>query len=386
LKLFDIMSITIHEVISRKELKQFVMFPFKLFAKCKYWVPPLISAEMQSLRKDLNPSFDYCEAKYWLAYKDGEIVGRIAGIINQRAIDKWRQRLVRIGWVDFIDDMEVSGALFETVENWAKERGMDGTHGPLGFTDMDNEGLLVDGFDKLPTIANIYNYPYYVDHFEKLGYTKVEDWIQYIFNASQPIPEKVQRINNLIMQKYNLRILQFASVREILPRAKEVFEVLNAAFVNLYGFVALTDREIDYYVKQYFSFIKPEYVCFIADATDKIIGFAISMPSLSKAFQKAKGHLFPFGFIHILKALRKNDTVDMYLNGVLPEWQNKGVHSIYYAEMNKRYIRNNIKIAIANPQLESNFHAISVWKNYDKELYLRRRCYRKMFTPEHDSH
>jgi hypothetical protein len=380
------MSITIREVISRKELKQFVMFPFKLYAKNKCWVPPLISAEMQSLRKDINPSFDYCEARYWLAYRDGEIVGRIAGIINQRAIDKWRQRLVRVGWVDFVDDMEVSGALFNTVENWAKERGMDGTHGPLGFTDMDYEGLLVEGFDKVPTMANIYNYPYYVDHFEKYGYTKVEDWIQYMFNASQPIPDKVQRINNLIMQKYNLRILQFASVREILPRAREVFEVLNASFVNLYGFVSLTDREIDYYVKQYFSFIKPEYVCFIADASDKIIGFAISMPSLSKAMQKARGRLFPFGFIHILKALRKNDTVDLYLNGVLPEWQNKGVHSLYYTEMNKTYIRNNIKTAISNPQLETNFHAISVWKNYEKEFYIRRRCYRKMFPTEHASH
>ena len=374
------MSVTVQEVSSRKELKRFVKFPFKLFAKCKYWVPPLILTEMQTLRKDINPAFDYCEAKYWLAYKDGEIVGRIAGIINQRSIDKWGQRLVRIGWVDFIDDMEVSKALFDTVENWAKDRGMEGTHGPLGFTDLDNEGLLVEGFDKLPTIANIYNFQYYLSHFEKHGYSKIEDWIQYLFNASQPIPEKVQRINTLILQKYNLRVLKFASVREVLPRAKEVLEVLNEAFTNLYGFVSLTDREIDYYIKQNFSFIKPEFVCFIADASDKIIGFGISMPSLSRAMQKAKGRLFPFGFIHILKALRKNDTIDLYLNGVLPEWQNKGVHSLYYSELNKAYIHNNIKTAISNPQLESNTNAISAWKSYDKELYLRRRCYRKMFT------
>ena len=374
------MNITIHEVISRKELKQFVKFPFKLYAKNKYWVPPLISGEMQTLRKDVNPAFDYCEARYWLAYdENGEIVGRIAGIINHRCIEKWKQPLIRIGWVDFVDDPKVSGALFNTVEQWAKERQMEGTHGPLGFTDMDYEGLLVEGFHKLPTIANIYNYPYYVDHFEQYGYTKVEDWIQYLFNASQPVPEKVDRINNLIMQKYNLKVIKFASAREILPRAREVFEVLNAAFVNLYGFVSLTEREIDYYVKQYFSFIKPEYVSFVVDTTDKIIGFGISMPSLSKAMQKAKGRLFPFGFIHILNALRKNDTVDLYLTGVLPEWQNKGVHSIYYTDMNKTYIRKNIKMAIANPQLESNFHAVSVWKNYEKELYIRRRCYRKLF-------
>jgi hypothetical protein len=334
------------------------------------------------LRKDRNPAFEYCEARYWLAYKDGEIAGRIAGIINHRADDKWRVRLMRVGWVDFIDDIEVSGSLFATVENWARERGMEGVHGPLGFTDMDNEGLLIEGYDKLPTIANIYNYPYYMDHFERLGYSKAEDWIQYIFNASQPVPEKVQRINQLVLQKYNLKILKFESVREILPRAKEVLEVLNVAFAHLYGFVELTDREIDYYVKQYFSYIKPEFVCFVADAADKIIGFGISVPSLSKAMQKSRGRLFPFGFIHILKALRKNDTIDLYLNGVLPEWQNKGVHALYYTELNKAYIRNNIKIAISNQQLESNVNAIAAWKSYEKELYVRRRCYRKMLNDE----
>jgi GNAT superfamily N-acetyltransferase len=336
---------------------------------------------METLSKSANPSFDYCEARYWLARNEkGEIVGRIAGIINNRAIEKWGQRLMRVGWVDFVDDLEVSGALFKTVEQWAKERGMEGTHGPLGFTDLDFEGLLVEGFDKVPTIANIYNYPYYVDHFEKHGFAKVEDWIQYLFNASQPIPEKVERINNLIMEKYGLRVLKFASSREVRPRAKEVFEVLNAAFVNLYGFVSLTDKEINYYLKNYFGFIKPDFVSFVADSNDKIIGFAISMPSLSRAFQKAKGRLFPFGFIHILKALRKNDLVDLYLTGVHPEWQNKGVHSIFYTDLNKTFISNNIPLAISNPQLESNFHALGVWKNYDKEFYIRRRCYRKMFT------
>ena len=373
------MNVTIHEVITKKELKQFVLFPFQLFAGCKYWVPPLINGEMQTLRKDVNPAFDYCEAKYWLARKNGKIVGRIAGIFNRRAIDKWKHRLIRIGWVDFVDDMEVSKALFDVVENWAKELGLEGTHGPLGFTDMDYEGLLIEGFDKLPPMNNIYNYPYYIDHFEKHGYTKVEDWIQYKLNASQPVPDKVQRINALIMEKYNLRVLQFASSREIMPRAREVFEVLNAAFTNLYGFVALTDREIDYYVKQYFSFISPDFVCFVADTSGKIVGFGISIPSLSKAMQKAKGRLFPFGFIHILKALRKNDTIDLYLTGVLPEWHKKGVHSLYHSEMNKAYIRHNIITAIASPQLENNTNALAVWKNYDKEFYIRRRCYQKMY-------
>ncbi|MDR1667315.1 MAG: N-acetyltransferase [Bacteroidales bacterium] len=371
------MSVVLKEIITDRDLKRFIKFPFKLFENCKYWVPPLIEGEIQTLHKNKNPAFEYCEAKYWMAYKNGKPAGRMAGILNHRANDKWQTRFVRFGWVDFIDDPEVSRQLFNAVENWAKERGMLGVHGPLGFTDMDNEGLLVEGFDRLPTISNIYNYPYYVTHFEQLGYEKAEDWIQYLFNASQPIPDKVQRINRLIMQKYNLQVLRFESVKEILPRAREVLEVLNAAFVNLYGFVALTDKEIDYYVKQYFSYIKPEYICFVADATGKVIGFAVSMPSLSKAMQKAKGRLFPFGFVHILKALRKNDTIDLYLNGVLPEWQNKGIHSIYHAELNKAYIRNNITVAISNPQLESNINAISAWKDYQKELYIRRRCYRK---------
>jgi GNAT superfamily N-acetyltransferase len=246
---------------------------------------------------------------------------------------------------------------------------------------MDNEGLLVEGFDKLPTIANIYNYPYYVEHFEKQGYTKAEDWIQFSINATR-VPDKIERINALIMQKYNLRTLKFAKSRDVLPRAKEMFEVLNASFVNLYGFVPLTDREIDYYIKQYFSFIKPEYVSFVVDAADKIIAFGVSMPSLSKAMQKAKGQLFPFGFIHILNALRKNDTIDLYLFGVLPEWQNKGVHSLFFSEMNNAYVRNGIKIAISNPQLESNTNAIATWNRYEKDFYIRRRCYCKMFRNE----
>ena len=373
------MNVTIHEVVTKKDLKQFVLFPFQLFAGCRYWVPPLISGEISTLRKDVNPSFEYCEARYWLARSNGKIVGRIAGILNPRSIEKWNQRLIRIGWIDFVDDLEVSKALFDVVENWAKELGLEGAHGPLGFTDMDYEGLLVEGFDKLPTITNIYNYPYYMDHFEKHGYAKVEDWMQYNINASQPVPEKVERINALIMEKYNLQVLKFKSLREIRPRIKEVFGALNHSFTNLYGFVALTDREIDYFVNNYFSFLKPEFVCLVADASGKIIGFGISMPSLSKAMQKAKGRLFPFGFIHILRAMRKNDTVDLCLTGVLPEWHNKGVHSIYHSEMNKAYIRNKFKTAITNPQLESNINAISAWKSYEKEPYIRRRCYRKIF-------
>ncbi|MDR2038004.1 MAG: N-acetyltransferase [Bacteroidales bacterium] len=371
------MDITIYEVKQKRDLKKFVRFPFKLYATCSNWVPPIIADEMSTLRKDINPAFDYCEAKYWLAYKGKEIVGRIAGIINHRAIEKFRKRSLRIGWVDFIDDYNVSEALFSAAEDWAKEKGLIETHGPLGFTDMDNEGLLVEGFENLPTIASIYNYPYYENHYVKYGYQKDEDWLQYKIDFTRPVPDKIERINKLIIERYNLKVLKFSSTKEMLGRAKEVFDVLNTSFSNLYGFVSLTDKEIDYYVKQYFSFINLEYVCLVADSNDKIIGFGISMPSLSRAMQKAKGRLFPFGFIHLLRALKKRDTIDLYLNGVLPEWQKRGVHSIYYSEMNNAYLRNKIPVGITNPQLESNAGAILAWRDYNKELYFRRRAYSK---------
>ena len=364
-------------VSTKKELKEFIRFPHDLFRGNEYWVPPLDSDEMDTLRKDKNPAFEHCEAEYWLAYKDGRIAGRIAGIINHPANKKWG-KFVRFGWVDFIDDIEVVEALFRTVEEWGKSKGMEKIQGPLGFIDMDNEGMLVEGFDKMPTIANIYNYPYYPQMMVKLGYEGKEDWIQFKMKASQSIPEKMERINNLIKEKYNLKVLSFKKKKELLPYAKPLFNTLNLAFSNLYGYSELTEKEIDRLVKNYFTFINPELVCIVVDEKDEVVAFGISMPTLSKAFQKAKGKLFPFGFIHILKALKNMDEIDLYLNGVHPDWQKKGVHSLYYVEMNKAFIRNNIKVAITNPQLENNVNAVNVWSNYENEPYLRRRCYEKV--------
>ena len=364
-------------VSTKKELKEFIRFPHDLFRGNEYWVPPLDSDEMDTLRKGKNPAFEHCEAEYWLAYKDGRIAGRIAGIINHTANEKWG-KFVRFGWVDFIDDIEVVEALFRTVEEWGKSKGMEKIQGPLGFIDMDNEGMLVDGFDKMPTIANIYNYPYYPQMMVKLGYEGKEDWIQFKMKASQSIPEKMERINNLIKEKYNLKVLSFKKKKELLPYAKPLFNTLNLAFSNLYGYSELTEKEIDRLVKNYFTFINPELVCIVVDEKDEVVAFGISMPTLSKAFQKAKGKLFPFGFIHILKALKNMDEIDLYLNGVHPDWQKKGVHSLYYVEMNKAFIRNNIKVAITNPQLENNVNAVNVWSNYENEPYLRRRCYEKV--------
>ena len=374
------MNITVTEITSTKELRKFVKFPFKLFKDNPYWVPPLNSDEMQTLRQDKNPAFEYCKARYWMVYKDNRPAGRIAAILNTRANEKWGYKHLRFGWVDFIDDIEVSSALFGEVEKWARELGMDTIDGPLGFTDMDNEGMLVDGFDKMPTIANIYNYPYYPEHLERLGYAKGEDWLQFKFNASQPVPDKMKRLNEIIMKKHNLHIKKFKSAKDIKPYGKMFFQTLNKAFVNLYGFVELTDKEIDRYFKSYFGFIKAEIVCMVFDERDEMVAFGVSMPTLSKAFQKAKGRLFPFGFIHILRALNKYDQVDLYMNGVRPDWQKKGVASIYYAELNKAYIRLGIKTAISNQQLESNYDAIAMWNNYESEPYLRRRLYLKKLT------
>lgn len=364
-------------VSTKKELKEFIRFPHDLFRGNEYWVPPLDSDEMETLSKDKNPAFEHCEAEYWLAYKDGKIAGRIAGIINHTANRKWG-KFVRFGWIDFIDDIEVVEALFRTVEEWGRSKGMEKIQGPLGFIDMDNEGMLVEGFDKMPTIANIYNYPYYPQMMLKLGYEGKEDWIQFKLKASQSIPEKMERINKLIKEKYNLKVLSFKKKKELLPYAKPLFNTLNLAFSNLYGYSELTEKEIDRLVKNYFTFINPELVCIVVDEKDEVVAFGISMPTLSKAFQKAKGKLFPFGFIHILKALKNMDEIDLYLNGVHPDWQKKGVHSLYYVEMNKAFIRNNIKVAITNPQLENNINAVNVWSNYENEPYLRRRCYEKV--------
>ncbi|MDR1730140.1 MAG: GNAT family N-acetyltransferase [Prevotellaceae bacterium] len=371
--------IQVKQITTRNELKAFVRFPHKLFKGNEFWVPPLDRDELFTLDKDKNPAFEHCISEYWLAYKDGELAGRIAGIINYTANEKWGKK-VRFGWIDFIEDAEVAKALLNAVETWGRELGMESIQGPLGFNDMDNEGMLVDGFDKLPTIANIYNYPYYPVFMEKIGYNPEEDWVQFKFNASQPIPEKMDRINRLIAEKYKLRIIMTDKKKELVKYTHSLFKTLNASFSNLYGYSTLTENEIKTIIKNYFTFINPKLVCLIVDENDEVVGFGISMPSLSRAFQKAKGKLFPFGFIHILKALNKTDEIDLYLNGVHPDWQKRGIHSLYYVEMNKAYIRNNVKTAISNQQLESNTAAVSAWDIYEKEQYIRRRCYTKKLT------
>lgn len=372
-------EIVLTKVATKKELKRFIAFQNQLYKGNKFWCPQMRMDEMNTLSRDKNPAFDFCEAEYWIASRGNEIVGRIAGIINHKANERWNEKLVRFGWIDFIDDPEVSRILLDTVTEWGQSKGMVGIHGPLGFSDMDNEGMLIKGFDEMATLASIYNYPYYVEHMEGLGFEKAADWVQYEFEIPPSIPEKVDRLSLLVQEKYKLRLLKAKKAKELLPYAPKMFQTLNAAFSELYGYTALTKKQVDMYIKAYFGFVRPEFISFVIDEKDDVVGFGVSLPSLTRALQKCNGKLFPFGFIYLLRAMKKNDTIDMYLNGVRPDYHAKGVNALYYNEMHRSYIKYGIKRAVTNPQLEDNAKALTIWKNFNGRQHLTRRCWIKHF-------
>ncbi|NTW31280.1 MAG: hypothetical protein HGB12_01370 [Bacteroidetes bacterium] len=370
--------IQIIEVKTKKQLSEFIKFPDKLYKDNKFRVPPLHSFEKAALSSDKNPAFDFCEAKYWLAYENKKIVGRIAAIINLKANEIWNEKAVRYGWIDFIDNTDVSSALMNAVENWGKSKGMTKVQGPLGFTDMDLEGMLVEGFDELSTQTSIYNFPYYPVHLEKFGYSKDVDWIQYEIKIPDKIPDKVKRICELVKQKYNLKILNFKKSKDILPYAEQMFYTINEGFKDLFGFVPLTERQIKHYVSQYFGMVNPKYVSFVVDNNNEMVGFGLGFLSLSKAFIKAKGKLFPFGFIHILKDMKKNDTADLLMQGVKNDYKLKGVPAIFYAHMMQNFIDNGVKTAISSNVLEQNKSSFLMFTNgYEVRQHIRRRIYTK---------
>ena len=370
-------KIEIKELRSKSDLNKFIAFPNKLYKGNKYRVPQLQAFEKSALSPKKNPAFDFCEAKYWLAYKNGKIVGRIAGIINHKSNEIWKEKYVRFGWIDFIDDYDVSAALIKTVEDWAKSLNMEAVHGPLGFSDLDLEGMLVEGFSEISTQAEIYNYPYYPVHLEKIGYIKDVDWIQLKFNLPKNVPEKIIRVAEIVKKKYNLKLLKVKKAKEILPYVKSMFNTLNESYENLYGFVPLSEKQISYYTKQYFSMVNPKYVGFVIDEKDEVIAFGLSFFSLSKALMKAKGKLFPFGFIPILKAMKKNDTIDLLLHAVKPKYQNKGIPAIFYADMTQACIDDGIKTAITSHILEDNKPSLQMFNAFDTQQYLRHRIYVK---------
>lgn len=372
------MSITLQEVTSGADLKKFVDFQFQLYNKNKFWVPPLKTEELFLLNRDKNPAFDFCETKYWLAYKDEKIAGRIAGIINHKFNEKFNKKIMRFGWFDFIDDKDVSDTLLSAVEEWGKEKGMNEVHGPLGFTDMDGEGTLIEGFDEVSTLGSIYNYAYYPPLIESKGYTKDIDWIEFqVTMTSDPVPEKISRIADIALKRNKLHLLRVKKSKELLPYAREMFYLINKSYQDLYGFVELSDKQIDMYVKQYFGFIKPEYIPIVLNEKKEMVAFGITMPSLSRAFQKAKGKLFPFGFIHILKAMKNNHALDLYLTAVRPDMQDKGVNAILMNEINKLIIDKNITTVETNRELEDNSKVQAQWRFFEHRQHKRRRCYKK---------
>jgi len=371
------MDVKIKEVATRKELKSFIRFPNALYRGNSNWVPSIFLDELNTLRSDKNPAFEHCEAKYWLAFRQGRIVGRIAGLINRLHAEKWKQPYMRFGWIDFIDDEAVSGALLKAVESWARQTGMTAVHGPLGFTDMDREGMLVEGFDELGTLATNYNYPYYPVHMEKMGYVKDTDWVEYELNVPPEPNETISRIAQIVQRRHKLKTLNVRNKKGLLAYAKALFQLIDDEYRHLYGVVPLTEKQVNNYIKQYFGFVTPDFVPIVLDENDRMIAFGVTMPSLSRALQKAKGRLLPFGFIHLLKALKKNDRADLYLVAVRSEYQGKGVNAILIDKMNRVYNKLGITKVESNPELETNRLVQEQWKFFEKRQHKKRRCYIK---------
>jgi GNAT superfamily N-acetyltransferase len=373
------MDVQIKEVLTPKELKAFIQFPFTLYKGNPYWVPNLVSDDTNTLSRDKNPAFETCEARYWLAYRDGRIVGRVAAILNHPHLEKWGQKYLRFGWLDFIDDLAVSEALLKTVEAWAKEKGLVAIHGPLGFTDMDREGMLVEGFDELATMATYYNYPYYPQHMEKLGYTKDIDWMEYEIAMPSEPDEKIARMADIVERRNKLHMLKVKNKKELLSYAHELFELLESEYAKLYGTVPLTKKQVDAYINQYFGFVTPDFIPMVMDENNRMVAFGIALPSLSKALQKSKGQLFPFGFIPLLQALKKNDRMDLYLIAVRSEYQGKGVNAMLMNSLYNVFLKLGVKKIETNPELETNHLVQGQWKYFETRQHKRRRVFIKRF-------
>ena len=370
-------AVTVRPVAGRRDLKAFIRFPHRLYRGSPYWVPNLDFDEWNTLRPEKNPAFDHCQAKYWLAFRQGRIVGRIAAILNRKHIDKWNQRYMRFGWVDFIDDPAVSRALFSAVEAWARECGMDAVHGPLGFSDMDREGMLVEGFDERATMITNYNFAYYPAHLEAMGYGKDVDWLEYDLTVPPEPDPTIARIAAIALRRNRLHLLPARRTSDLLPYAHELFRLLDEEYKHLYGVVPLTARQVDQYISQYLGFIRPEFVPVVLDENNRMVAFGITMPSLARALQKAKGRLLPFGLIHVMRALRRNNRAELYLVAVRSEYQGKGVNAILMDEMHRLFIRRGIRRVEANPELETNQNVRGQWKHYPARQHKRRRAYIK---------
>lgn len=374
------MSIEIKPVSpTRRELNGYVKFGIDLYEGNDCYVPPLIFDEVETLMPQKNPAFEFCRAQSFMAYRDGKAAGRITAIINDKVNERTGRRQARFGFVDFVDDPVVVDALFEAAEQWAREHGMTEIIGPMGFSDMDHEGMLVEGFDELGTMATIYNYPYYPAHMVRMGYVKDADWIEFRMTVPEGIPDKMARIAEIVKKKYNLKVLKYTSGKKIkADYGQALFNLINEAYDRLYGYSPLSPRQIDYYIDMYLGILKLEYVPVIVDEAGKLVGVGITMPSLSRALQKSRGRLFPTGWYHLLRALYgHNDIVDLMLVAVAPEYQNKGVNALLFADLIPVYIKNGVKFAESNLELEDNANVQAQWQYFEHRQHRRRRAYRK---------
>ncbi len=370
--------ITLQEMISKKEMKTFVKFPFQLYKNNKYWVPPIIKDELESFDKNINPVFEHAEARFFVALKNNKIVGRVAAIINHTEIDEQQLKKMRFGWFDFIDDIEVSKMLLQKVEEIGLQNNLEFIEGPMGFSNLDKVGVLTEGFDHIGTMITWYNHPYYKNHLEKLGFNVEKEYLESVFAFENVKHEPLERVSTILKKRYQLKSLNFTKTKDIFPYVNKMFDLFNESYASLPSFVPISDIEKEYFRKKYLTFINPEYIKFVLDKDDNIIAFAIIMPSFSKALQKAKGTLFPLGLYHLLKAKKKSKEVILYLIGVHPNHQNKGIHALLFLELQISCALNGVENCLRTPELASNTAIAAIWKNFDSKVYKKRCTYKKV--------
>ena len=374
------MPISVKKVSTSKEMRTFVNFANKLYRNHPCYVPSLVSDDAATLDSKKNHAFEFCEADYFIAWKDGKPAGRVAAIINHRANEAWKVKQVRFGWIDFIEDIEVLKALLSAVEAWGKERGMTDIAGPLGFTDFDPEGMLVEGFDRMGTMITIYNHEYYPAFFEKLGFRKEVDWVEYLIKLPESLPERYEKMGRLVLEKNRLRTRKL-TMKDVHREkyGQKMFRLINECYKDLYGYSLLSERQMNQYVSQYLTFIDLRMVSFIEDEAGELVACGVTLPSLSKALRRAQGKLFPFGWAHLLNALYMNrpDTLDLLLVAVKPEYRNKGLNSVMFCDLIPTLIKLGFKYAESNPELETNTKVQSLWSAFDSEIHKRRRVYAK---------
>lgn len=368
----------IRELKSSSELRSFIDFEFTLLQDNPYWVPPLIREEMEVFDRSKNPAFNHADARLFMAYKEGEPVGRVAAIVNRYEINQQEKQKMRFGWFDTINDPEVAALLLEKVKEIGKDRGLRYMEGPVGFTNMDKAGMLVEGFEELGTMATWYNPPYYPKLMEQMGFEKEKEWVEYKIKIPDEGPsEKIERFSNLILERNDLHVVQFNNKRQIIECADEMFELINQTYSGLSTFVPIHPEQIAYYKQKYFRYLHPDFISCVADRDDRLVAFAITMPSFAGALQNANGRLFPLGWLHLLKARYFNRRAAFYLIGIRPEYQNKGITATIFKEMNESFNRHGVTEVETNPELEENKAVQALWKRYENEQHKRRRTYRK---------